>query len=121
MQVEEVLLPRSSELVDPAVANVDFALLVFALSHPPVGIACQFWKKILSRLIQVWNLLCRLMVSCCALSLTVFALSQALVGVCPCVPILVSIQRPYSVSMDPLVVSALLVLPSHSRRWVRLC
>jgi hypothetical protein len=34
--VEEVL-PRRSELVDPAVANVDHALLVFALANPPVS------------------------------------------------------------------------------------
>ena len=27
---------RSSELVDPAIANVDHALLVFALDNPPV-------------------------------------------------------------------------------------
>jgi len=38
-QVEEVLLPRTNELVDPSVANVDFALLVFALTQPPVS-AC---------------------------------------------------------------------------------
>jgi hypothetical protein len=37
MQVEEVLLPRTSELTDPAVANVDFALLCFALANPPVS------------------------------------------------------------------------------------
>lgn len=31
------VLPRHSELVDPAVANVDHALLVFALEQPPVS------------------------------------------------------------------------------------
>lgn len=36
--VSEVL-PRSSRLTDPAVANVEHALLVFALDTPPVG----FW------------------------------------------------------------------------------
>ena len=32
----EDLMGRSSELVDPAIANVDHALLVFALDNPPV-------------------------------------------------------------------------------------
>jgi ribosome biogenesis GTPase len=32
----EDILQRTSELVDPAVANVDHALLVFALDSPPV-------------------------------------------------------------------------------------
>ena len=34
--VEDVLR-RTSELEDPAIANVDHALLVFALDCPPVG------------------------------------------------------------------------------------
>ena len=37
--VEDVLI-RHSELVDPSIANVDHALLVFALADPPV------WEKI---------------------------------------------------------------------------
>jgi len=37
-QVEEVLLPRRSQLADPSVANVDLALLVFALTTPPVRV-----------------------------------------------------------------------------------
>lgn len=36
MQVEHVF-PRASQLTDPSVANVDFALLVFALANPPVS------------------------------------------------------------------------------------
>lgn len=32
------MLPRSSELQDPAVANVDQVLLVFALERPPLDL-----------------------------------------------------------------------------------
>jgi hypothetical protein len=38
--VEDVL-ERTSELADPAIANVDHALLVFALANPPVSRACR--------------------------------------------------------------------------------
>ncbi len=34
----EEVLPRHSELQDPAVANVDQVLLVFALDHPALNL-----------------------------------------------------------------------------------
>lgn len=43
--VVEAVQPRSSELADPAVANVDHVLLLFGLTHPPVSSRLVGWCR----------------------------------------------------------------------------
>jgi hypothetical protein len=56
--------PRSSELTDPAIANVDHVLLLFGLTQPPVRQTSLPWNAAFS--LHLYTVHTSLAVTCCA-------------------------------------------------------